>query len=351
MRKFCAICLAAFAAFATQARSQEAAPLRLIQTIPLPGVRERMDHLGVDVKGQRLFAAALGDKQNTVEVVDLRAGKRVFSIPGQSKPQGIYYSGDYNKVFVANGGGGASIVTGEGAVKIFDGDTFKLLASLPMGIDADHVNADLATKYLYVGYGDTKSGALGIIDTRTNEHIGDIKTQAGPGGIMIERSGPRIFVRFRGTPDLGVVDRKKLEQIAIWPVTGTTGSFALALDEADHRLFDTSRKPPLLMVYDTESGKEVARLESVDGIDDVWYDAAHKRVYASGGRGPGGDQFVDGFVAVYQQKDPDHYELMAKVPSRWGSCTSIWVPDLNRLYVSAPGHDQEDAAILVFEPQ
>jgi hypothetical protein len=82
----------------------------------------------------------------------------------------------------------------------------------------------------------------------------------------------------------------------------------------------------MLMVFDTESGKEVARLERFDGIDDVWYDAAHKRIYASGGRGPGGDAFVDGSVAVYQQKDPDHYELIAKVPSQFGACTSIWVP-------------------------
>ena len=351
MRKGYAISLTLLAAIATQARGQESWPLRLVQTIPMPNVHMRMDHLGVDVQGKRLFAAALGDNQNTVEVIDLEAGKRIFSIPGQIKPQGVFYSEDFKKVFVANGGGGASIVTGQGAVKIFGGRTFKLLASLPMGIDADHVGYDPATKYLYVGYGDTKSGALGIIDTRTNKHVGDIKTQAGPGGIMVEEGGPRIFVRFRGTADLGVVDRKKREQVATWPVKGTNGSYALTYDEANHRLFDTTRNPPLLIVFDTESGKEVARLESVNGIDDVWYDAAHKRVYATGGRAPGGDAFVDGYVAVYQQKDPDHYELMAKVPSQFGACTSKWVPELNRLYVSAPGVGDRQATILVFEPQ
>ena len=202
-----------------------------------------------------------------------------------------------------------------------------------------------------MGYGTNESGALGVIDTRTNEHVGDIKTQAGPGGIMVEKGGPRIFVRFRGPADLGVVDRNKREQIATWPVKGTNGSYALAYDEADHRLFDTSRNPPMLLVFDTESGKEVARLESVDGIDDVWYDSAHKRIYATGGRGPGGDAFVEGLVAVYQQKDPDHYELIAKVPSQFGACTSIWVPQFNRLYVSAPGVGDHQAAIVVLEPQ
>jgi hypothetical protein len=60
-------------------------------------------------------------------------------------------------------------------------------------------------------------------------------------------------------------------------------SRALALDESRHRLFNTSRNPPLLIVHDTETGKQITQLESVQGIDDVWYDAKLKRIYATGG--------------------------------------------------------------------
>src|SRR5215467_7232159 len=67
------------------------APLRLVQRIPMPGVTGRMDHLGIDLVGHRVFAAALGESQNTVEVIDYQAGKRTFSIKGQSKPQGVFY--------------------------------------------------------------------------------------------------------------------------------------------------------------------------------------------------------------------------------------------------------------------
>src|ERR1700756_5715373 len=77
--------------------------LRLVQTIPLPGVQGRLDHSAVDLKGRRLFVAALGDNQNTIEVVDLKANKRVASIPGQSKPQGVFYSSELKELFVANG--------------------------------------------------------------------------------------------------------------------------------------------------------------------------------------------------------------------------------------------------------
>ena len=322
------------------AQAQDRLPLQRVQTIPMPGVSGRMDHLGVDVEGGRLFAAALGNNQNTVEVIDLKAGKRIFSIRGQSMPQGVFYSADFKKLFVANGK--------DGTVKSFRGDSFDLLDSLSIGTNPDHVGYDQATKYLYVGIGipNSRAGALSIIETRTNKQIGVIQTDSRPGGIKIETSGPRIFVTLAGLPKVGVVDREKHEQTAAWPLKGVPGVVALALDETHHRLFGGSRNPPMLIVLDTESGKQITELDGVEGIDDLWYDAERNRIYASGGRGA-----AAGFVYVYQQKDADRYELTAKVPTRANAQTSIWVPQLNRYYVSASANDNDDAAILVFEPQ
>src|SRR5438132_6469367 len=191
---------------------QDKSPLKLIQKVPMPKVKGRLDHFGVDLEGRRLFVAALGDDQNTVEVIDLKTGKRVFSIPGQSKPQGLFYSPDFKKLFVANGT--------DGTCKIFAGDTFKLMGNLAIGTDADHVGYDPETKYLYVGVGDAKSGALSVIDTRTGAHIGDIKTDARPGGIKFDKSNAQIYVTLAGSSKLGVLDRKKREQVTTWAVAG-----------------------------------------------------------------------------------------------------------------------------------
>src|SRR5690348_879996 len=159
------------------AASDPGAPLVLVQRIPMPGVTGRMDHLGIDLEGHRLFAAALGSNQNTVEVIDLEAGKRIFSIRGQSKPQGVFYSAEFKKLFVANGN--------DGTYKVFDGADLHLLSSVPLGINPNHVGYDPATKELYVGYRDERSGRLAIIDTATGRHVGDVRTDALPGGIKI----------------------------------------------------------------------------------------------------------------------------------------------------------------------
>jgi DNA-binding beta-propeller fold protein YncE len=337
---FTLVCLALAFLGARTAQSEDRLPLELVQTIPMPGVVGRLDHLGVDVQGGRLFAAALGDRQNTVEVIDLKLGKRISSIRGQSMPQGVFYSADFKKLFVANGK--------DGTVKIFSGDNFALLASLSIGGNADHVGYDQATKDLYVGTSipNLRAGELAIIDTQTNKQIGSIQTESRPGGIKIERSGSRIFVTLGGVPKIGIIDREKRQVTATWPLTGVPSVVALALDERHHRLFGGTRNPSMLIVLDTESGKQIAQLEGVEGIDDVWYDAERDRVYASGGRG-----VTAGFIYVYQQTDASRYELSAKVPTRANAQTSIWVPELNRLCVSASANDGEEAAILVFEPR
>src|SRR5215475_9789421 len=91
--------------------SAQAPPLNLEKTIELPDVQGRIDHMSVDVKGQRLFVSALGN--NTVEVIDIKAGKRVKTISGLAEPQGVLYIAATDRLYVANGK--------DGSVRIFDG--------------------------------------------------------------------------------------------------------------------------------------------------------------------------------------------------------------------------------------
>src|SRR5690349_7400884 len=81
--------------------AQEPSTLALAKTIPLPGVKGRFDHFAIDAKHQRLFVAALGN--NSLEIVDLAAGKRLHSIEGLHKPQGVLYLAEPNRIYVANG--------------------------------------------------------------------------------------------------------------------------------------------------------------------------------------------------------------------------------------------------------
>jgi DNA-binding beta-propeller fold protein YncE len=321
------------------ANSQEQKqPLRLVQTIPLPGVKGRLDHMDVDVKGKRLFVAGL--ENGSLEVVDLQTGKRTQSVPGFKKPQGIFYVADLKKVFVASGD--------DGMLRVFRSDRLDLLDSIQLEPGPNRLAYDPHDKRIYVGYGGKDAGKdygqVGVIDASTDQRIGDIKVAAHPAEIVMTESGKTLFVAIPALSEIQVVDARKREVVATWKPKGERVG-DMALDESTHRLFVGTRTP-LLIVVDSASGAEIASLPTVEGMDGVYFDAVRKRVYVSGGRG-----FDVGSVWVYEQKNADHYQLLGKVPTRPGAGTSFWSPELNRYYVAAPANDKDDAAILVYEPQ
>src|SRR5882672_8729692 len=163
------ITVALFFCAAATAFAQDAQPLKLVQTIPMPSVKGRIDHMDVDVKGKRLFVAGL--ENGSVEVIDLQAGKWLKSIPGFKKPQGIAYVPSLNKVFVASGD--------DGMVRVFRGDTLDLLDAIKLDLGPNRVAYDPDSQVLYVGYGGKDAGKdygeVGIIDANADKHVGDVK--------------------------------------------------------------------------------------------------------------------------------------------------------------------------------
>ncbi len=322
----------------SRVNAQDKESLHLAQTIPMPNVKGRIDHMDVDVKGKRLFVAGLDN--GSLEVVDLQAGKWLKSIPGFKKTQGVACVPSLNKVFVASGD--------DGMVRVFRGDTLELLDSIKLELGPNRVAYDPNSKLLYVGYGGKDAGKdygeVGIVDAKTDKHIGDIKVEAHPAELLLDQSGKTLFVFVSAVSKVQVVDTKTRQVVSTWPVSSQRNGDG-AFDEKTRRLFIGTRTPPQMIAMESQTGKEVASLPTVEGMDGVYFDAAHKRVYVSGGR----DQGV-GYVFVYQQKDADHYETIGNIATRPGAGTSFWSPELNRYYVAAPAHDNEEAAILVFEP-
>src|SRR5258708_18875281 len=76
-----------------------------------------------------------------------------------------------------------------------------------------------------------------------------------------------------------------MKVVATGPVAGAKANFPMALDEANHRLFVGCRRPAKVLVYDTTTGKESGSFDIVGDTDDLFYDAARRRLYVSGGEG------------------------------------------------------------------
>ena len=324
MRK---VMLASFLALLAAALpAQQAPPLRLVGTIPLPNVKGRIDHFGIDLKGQRLFMSALGN--DTVEVFDLRANQRLHTITGLHEPQGVTYAPDSNRIYVANGD--------DGKVRIFDGTSYQLISSLDFDSDADDTRYDAETHRVYVGYGE---GAVAAMDSATGKVLGRIQVPAHPEAYEVEKGGGRMFINVPNAHEIAVADWSKRAVISHWRLDKYAANFPMAYDAQGHRLFVVCRRPAELLVYDTESGTIAAHLPVTGDADDVWYDGMRKRIYVSGG---------EGYLSVVEQQDRDHYQNIAKIPTAPGARTSFFSPELSRLYLAVPHRSAQRAELRIY---
>ncbi len=325
-------------ALAASGRAQDHAPLKLVATIPLPGLHDGdFDHFAPDVAGHRLFLT--GEENEKVVVLDTSANAVIHTMEGIKAPHAILYRADLKKLFIVEGDASA--------VRVYDSDSYKLTAEIRVSIDADSIAYDEATHYLYVVNGGreahTPYSLISVVDTNSMKKLRDIKINSNHvEAIVLEQSGTRLFCNITGLNAVGVMERNKTSLTATWPLpAGDTQNVAMALDEANHRLFVVTRKPGKLVVLNSDDGKLIADLRAVGFVDDMSYDAKLKRLYLAG------DQFVD----VFEQKDADHYALLAKITGSFRAKTAILVPELNRYYLAVPHHENKDAEVRVYEVQ
>ena len=307
------------------------APLKLLHTTPLPGFHGDLDHSLVDLKGGRLFVTA--EVHKTVEVFDLKTGDRLHSITGFVTPHALAFRPEKNRLFVADGGS-------PGTVKLVDGQTYQIIdtITLPPGVDSAEYNAVTKEFYVESRGPDPKADThtVSIIDTDDFKHTGDIVLPGKRSEAMVfDRAGKTMYINL--TNEVGVVDLPSRRLTATWPVPNAHVQNSMALDEPNHRLFIATRNPPTLFVYDTEAGKVVASYPCVGVNDDMTFDAKRKRIYITG----------DGATSVFEQRDADHYEHLTDIPTGYRAKTSLYVPELSRLYINVSGGDKADAPVAM----
>jgi DNA-binding beta-propeller fold protein YncE len=332
MRKSNVVFLTLLLVTAVSVNSQGTAPLKLLHTTPLPGFKGDLDHSAVDLKGNRLFTTA--EVHKTVEVFDLKSGERIHSITGFGTPHEILFRPDSNTLIVADGG------RDDSSVKLVDGKTYQIIDTikLPPGVDSAEYNP--VTREYYVENRGPDATAdthmISIIDAKNFKHTGDLTLPGRRNEAMaIDRAGKKMYVNL--TDEVGVVDLPSRQLTARWPVPDAHVQNAMALDEPNHRLFIATRNPPTLFVFNTDTGKVIASLPCVGVNDDMTFDTKRKRIYITG----------DGATSVFAQRDADHYEHIVDVPTGYRAKTSLYVPELNRLYIAVSGGNKADAQVAL----
>ena len=319
----------------SQQKEPVKAPVRLLQSIPLPDLKEGdFDHLAIDLAGNRLFVTA--EENSKVEVFDTKTNKLIHTINDLKAPHSLLLRGDLKKIFVVD--------SDLGEVRVYDTTSYQPAGAIKVREGADSSGYDPSTKYLYVVTGgkDAKlpDAYLEIIDTTEAKKVGEIKMDSDDvEAIAFDPSSSRMFIDIRGKSTVEVIDRDKRAVIATWPILDAKGLTTLSFDSASHRLYIGARQPAKLYVLDSDSGKVIASVAAPSLVDDACFSAAQKRIYFAG------SEFTD----VFEIKDADHVERIGHIPTSFRAKTALLVPELNRFYVAVPRHGAKAASIRVYE--
>jgi len=323
-------------AFALIAPGENRPLLELIGSTPLPELHDGdFDHFTLDESGGRLFSTA--EENSKVLVFDLKTNELIHTIADVKAPHSMLFRGDLKKLFVVDGD--------LGAVKIYETDSYKSVGVIKVREGADASAYDPATKFLYVVNGGKDahlpSAYITVIDTDTQKQKGEIKLDSDDvEGMVLEKSGPRMFVVIRGNNSIEVFDRSKRTLLATWLVAKEGKKpTAIAFDEQAQRLFIGTREPGKLIVLDSKSGKAVGGSAAAAMVDDMSYDAGSKRIYFAG------TEFLD----IFQQSDADHYSQVGHIPTAFRAKTGILATDTNRYYLGVPHHEKQGAELRVYK--
>lgn len=300
-------------------------PLHLLARIAMPGVIGRIDHMALDREHNRLFVAALGN--NSLEVLDLKKRTRIKTIAGFSEPQGVVFIPATNRVVIANGGDGSCLV--------LDAATYRPLARINLFLDADDLRYDADEQRLYVAYG---RGAIGIFNAGLKE-VGNIKLPGHPEGFAVDPDNGRLYANVPLIHSVAVLDLGRQRVASAWRLPYTRSNYPLALDRASHLLAVATRAPAQLVGLDTRSGKIVFQVPSDGDADDIYFDTGRRRIYLSCGAG---------FIDVFKKTANGSYRLAHKIATAPGARTSLFVPELRRLFLAVPAHGSHAAAIWIY---
>jgi DNA-binding beta-propeller fold protein YncE len=337
MKKLALIFMMAGLVTGLAAVAQAAAPLRLVTKFTMPSsVKGRFDHLAADEAGNRLLLTA--ESAHEVLVFNLHTGKYLRAITGIGIPHAIFFRDDLNRIYITDGGAGE--------LRIYNGKTYQQIGAVKLKVDSDSIGYDPATRDLYIvnGGGDAHESFSMVsgVNTTTDKKVADIKIDGETLEAMaLAHSSPLLYINNPSKNLVDVVNRRTRKVVRTWPVTLGKRNVAMAFDPSTHRLFVACRSG-VIVVFDSETGKELQTLPISMGVDDLIFDPASKRIYAACG---------SGVISVYHEAGPDRYNHLGDVAAARGSKNEVLAPQLHRLFTTIPPHDDSPGEVYVYQVQ
>jgi len=303
------VALVCLVAVGSSAAGQSAGSYRITHTYVLGG-EGRWDYVVPDPDKHRVFIA----RQDRVMVVDQDSGKLLGEVTG--------IHGAHGTAVVSATGHGFATSGEDGAVVMFDLETFKTLGRIQAAEDADAIIFDSSSNRVFTFNGDAKSST--VIDPVAGKLITNISLGGKPEYGASAGDG-KVYANLTDTNEVVEIDAKKAAVLRRWPTAPCQHPVSMAIDTAHGRLFSGCRSG-VMAVSDYRAGKIVVTVPIGAGVDGAGFDAASGDAFASN---------ADGTLTVIHQDSPDQYHVAQTLQTPQASRNMGLDPTNHRLFVAS----------------
>ena len=270
------------------------------------------DYLAYSVDGHRLYVSRF----DRVLVIDADTGKIEATIPGTDGVHGVALVPKLGRGYTSNGR--ADTLTE------FDLATSRVLRTIAVeGHNPDALIYDPASAHLFAF--DGRSNEASVVDPVAGKLVSKIALSGKPEFAASDGAG-NVYVNIEDTAQLARIDSATNKVTAVWKLADCEEPSGLALDIAHHRLFSVCQNKRMA-VTDAQSGKPVASVAIGEGPDAAGFDAERGLIYSTNGH--------DGTLTIVHEDDPDHYRVIANVPTQKSARTLALDADGNRIFTVA----------------
>jgi DNA-binding beta-propeller fold protein YncE len=291
---------------------------RLAKQVTLGG-EGGWDYLEVDPATHRVFVS----HATHVLVLDGSTGAQLGDIPDTPGVHGIAVADDLGKGFISNGRGNN--------ITIFDLKTLKTTSQVPAGENPDAIMYDPVSHRVFAFNGRSKNAT--VLDAKTGQVAGTIPLPGKPEFAVSDGKG-HVYVNIEDKNSIVAIDSKSLKPTATWELPGCESPSGLAIDEAHRRLFSVC-DGKVMAVTDSDSGKQVAKVEFGEGPDAARFDPKTQLAFSSNG---------DGTLTVVHEDSPDKYTVVQSVKTQQGARTMALDPGNGKVYLVTAKFGERPAA-------
>jgi len=295
----------------------------LVKTIPLGGT-EGWDYVTVDSQARRLYIG----RDDHIDVVDVDSGAIVGKITGLSHTHGIALAPDLGKGFTSDGDANTST--------IIDLKTLQKIGSVKTGKDPDSFVYDEVTRRVFIM--NSAGGDATVINAADGTLAGTVKLDGQPEAAVADGRG-KIFINLTDQNQIVEVDARTMSILHRWSLAPCEGPSGLAMDRKNRRLFSVCDNL-MMAVMDADTGKVLATPAVGAGTDGSLFDPDTQNAYASAGG--------SATLTVIHEDSPDQFRVIDNVSTQSGARTmTLDEKTHNVLLVTARhGHGSTHSQVL-----